>query len=40
MSHSYTNLLYHLVFSTKNHHPWLDAEVGPRSFAYLGELGL
>jgi REP element-mobilizing transposase RayT len=28
MSHSFTNLLYHLVFSTKNREPWLDGEVG------------
>jgi REP element-mobilizing transposase RayT len=24
MSHSYTNLLYHLIFSTKNREPWLE----------------
>jgi REP element-mobilizing transposase RayT len=38
MSHSYTNLLYHIVFTTKERHPWLDAAVGPRVFAYLGGL--
>ena len=38
MSHSFTNLLYHVVFSTKYRHPWLDPEVAPRVFAYLGGL--
>ena len=38
MSHSFTNLLYHLVFSTKHRHPWLDADVRPPLFAYLGGL--
>jgi putative transposase len=36
MSHSFTNLLYHIVFSTKERHPWLASEVAPRVFAYLG----
>src|SRR5579883_845720 len=37
-SHSYTNLLYHLVFSTKERQPWLTAEVAPEVFARLAEL--
>ena len=36
MAHSYTQLLYHLVFSTKERQPWLDGDIGPRVHAYLG----
>ncbi len=36
MSHSFTNLLYHLVFSTKLREPWLDASWRGELFAYLG----
>src|SRR5262249_38955879 len=36
MSRSYTNLLYHLVFSTKERQPTLDAAVRPRLWEYLG----
>jgi putative transposase len=35
MPHSYTQLLYHLVFSTKNRHPWLT-DIRDRVHAYLG----
>ena len=35
MPHSYTQLLYHIVFSTKNRHPWL-ADIRSRVHAYLG----
>jgi putative transposase len=38
MGHSYTNLLYHIVFSTKARHPWLDEDMRPQVFAYLGGL--
>ena len=38
MSHSFTNLLYHLVWSTKMREPCLTAEVRPQLFAYLGGL--
>ena len=38
MAHSFTNLLYHLVFSTKERQPWLDADMRPRLFPYLGGL--
>ncbi len=27
MSHSFTNLLYHVVFSTKHREPWLVGEI-------------
>ena len=36
MAHSYTNLLYHLVFSTKNRQTWLSEEMSPRLYEYLG----
>jgi REP element-mobilizing transposase RayT len=36
MSHSFTNLLFHLVWSTRERIPWLTAEVRPQLFAYLG----
>ena len=36
MSHTYTNLLYHVVFSTKDRRPFIDAELKPRLHAYLG----
>ena len=35
MSHSYTCLLYHLVFSTRNREPWLKRELRPRLCKYL-----
>ena len=36
MSHTYTNLLYHIVYSTKDRHPWLDATILSRMCEYLG----
>jgi REP element-mobilizing transposase RayT len=33
---SYTNLLYHIVFSTKNREPSLEPGMRPRLFEYLG----
>ena len=36
MAHTYTQLLYHIVFNTKERAPFLDAELRPRMFAYLG----
>jgi REP element-mobilizing transposase RayT len=35
MAHSYTCLLYHLVFSTKDREPWLQGELRPRLREYL-----
>ena len=35
MAHSYTCLLYHLVFSTKDREPWLESELRPRLWEYL-----
>src|SRR5919205_104391 len=36
MPHSYTQLVYHVVFATKNRHPWLVDPVRGRMHAYLG----
>ena len=36
MAHTFTNLLTHIVFSTKGRAPYLEEEVQPRLFAYLG----
>ncbi len=33
---SYTNLQYHIVFATKNRHPWLVTEMLPRAASYIG----
>ena len=35
MPQSYTCLLYHIVFSTKDREPWLQAELRPRLWEYL-----
>jgi REP element-mobilizing transposase RayT len=36
MSHSYTQLLYHIVFSTKERRPWIEPELASRLHPYLG----
>jgi putative transposase len=36
MSHTYTNVLIHALFSTKDRRPWLNAEVREEVFRYLG----
>lgn len=36
MSHTYTQLLYHLVFSTKNREPLIDPELKSRLHPFLG----
>ena len=36
MAHTYTNLLTHLIFSTKDRVPSLDADLKARLFPYLG----
>jgi len=38
MANSYTNCLYHVVFSTKERKPWLTPEVRNRLWPYLGGL--
>lgn len=34
--HTFTHLLTHIVFSTKDRAPMLDGELKPRLFAYMG----
>lgn len=36
MASTYLSLHYHLVFSTKNREPWIDASWRPRLHEYLG----
>jgi len=36
MPQSYTQLLYHIVYSTKDRQPWLTAPVRERLYPYLG----
>ena len=36
MAHTYTDLLFHVIFSTKDRAPILDSEVKPRLFPYMG----
>lgn len=36
MPHTYTDLLSHIIFSTKNRVPLIDAELKPRLLPYLG----
>src|SRR5215472_11308415 len=36
MSGSYTNLLYHIIFSTKDRRPFITAEYQDRLYEYVG----
>jgi putative transposase len=36
MGHTYTNLLTHMIFSTKERRPFLDAPLKKKLFPYLG----
>ena len=36
MAHTYTQLLAHIVFSTKYRYPFIDAELQQRLFPYMG----
>lgn len=36
MGHTYTRLLAHVVFRTKDRMPWLDSELRGRLFPYMG----
>jgi len=36
MAHTFTNLLYHIVFSTKERIPFLQKEIRPPMFDYFG----
>lgn len=35
MPRSFTQLLYYIVFSTKNREPWLTDDIAPRCHAYM-----
>jgi putative transposase len=35
MSQSLSQIILHVVFSTKERHPWLDPQIRPRMHAYL-----
>lgn len=36
MAHTYSNILIHALFSTKDRQPWLAAEIRDEAFRYLG----
>jgi len=36
MAHTYTNLLTHIIFSTKNREPTINDEIRSRLFPYMG----
>jgi len=36
MSQSFTNLLYHIIFSTKDRRPLITLDYQPRLYAYIG----
>jgi putative transposase len=36
MAHSYTNLIFHIVYGTKERRPFIDQEFQPRLYEYLG----
>jgi putative transposase len=36
MAHSYTNLMFHIVYGTKERRPFIDEEFQPRLYEYLG----
>ena len=38
MAHTFTHLLNHIVFSTKDRAPLLDEDLKPRLFAYMGAI--
>ena len=38
MPQSLSKVIIHIIFSTKDRHPWLDASVRPRMHAYLATI--
>ena len=38
MPQSLSKVIIHIIFSTKDRHPWLDANVRPRMHAYLATI--
>lgn len=39
MPQSLSRVILHIIFSTKDREPWLDADVRPRMHAYLATIG-
>lgn len=39
MPQSLSKVILHIIFSTKNREPWLEADVRPRMHAYLATIG-
>lgn len=39
MSQSLSSVILHIIFSTKNREPWIDAALRPRLHAYLATVG-
>src|ERR1700737_1988901 len=40
MAHTFTNLLTHVIFSTKDRHPAIDEEIKDRLMAYMGGIAV
>src|SRR5450631_2230491 len=38
MSQSLSNVILHIIFSTKDREPWLDSSIRPRMHAYLATI--
>ena len=38
MPQSLSKVVIHIIFSTKDRHPWLDASVRPQMYAYLATI--
>jgi REP element-mobilizing transposase RayT len=38
MPHSFTHLVYHIVFATKRRQPWLAPHLRPKVWAFLGSV--
>ena len=38
MPQSLSKIILHIIFSTKNHEPWLDAAIRPRMHSYLATI--
>ena len=36
MAHSYTNLIFHVIYGTRKRTPFIDEEFQPRLYEYLG----
>ncbi len=36
MANTYTSLHYHVLFSTKNRHPWIVPEIEDRVWSFIG----